>query len=80
MSIIEHYNFFQTVILNICFHHRVVALPEKAPAIDWAFYQQKITTPGFVDSFRKHYETLQVPYPVDNVSSQIDAQQKDAVS
>jgi F-type H+-transporting ATPase subunit d len=36
--------------------------------------------PGLVESFKKQYEALQVPYPVDKVTAQVDAQEKEAVS
>jgi len=57
----------------------VLANPEKPPAIDWATYQSKVAVPGLVDSFKKQYEALQVPYPADKVSPQIDAQAKEEV-
>ena len=59
---------------------RVMANPEKPPAIDWAFYQSRVAVPGLVESFKKQYEALQVPYPEDKVSAQVDAQEKEAVS
>lgn len=59
---------------------RVLANPANPPAIDWAVYQQKVAVPGLVESFKKQYEALKVPYPVDKVSPQIDVQEKEAVS
>lgn len=59
--------------------YRVLANPEKPPAIDWAYYQSRVSVPGLVDSFKKQYEALQVPYPADKVSAQVDAQEKEAV-
>jgi len=56
-----------------------LANPEAPPAIDWAFYKQKIAAPGLVDSFQKHYEALKVPYPANKVSPLIDAQKAEAV-
>jgi len=58
---------------------KVLANPEAPPAIDWAFYKQKIAAPGLVDSFQKHYEALKVPYPANKVSPLIDAQKAEAV-
>jgi len=53
---------------------KVLANPEAPPAIDWAFYKQRIAVPGLVDSFQKQYEALKVPYPENKVSHMIDAQ------
>jgi len=65
----------------ICyFLFRVMANPEKPPAIDWSYYQNRVAVPGLVESFKKQYEALQVPYPVDKVTAQVDAQEKEAVS
>ncbi|KAI9557818.1 hypothetical protein GHT06_014567 [Daphnia sinensis] len=57
---------------------RVMANPEKPPAIDWAYYQARVAVPGLVESFKKQYEALKVPYPVDKVTAQVDAQEKEA--
>merc|ERR1711911_530128 len=57
---------------------KVLANPEAPPAIDWAFYKQKIAAPVLVDSFQKHYEALKVPYPANKVSPLIDAQKAEA--
>ena len=57
----------------------MLANPEKPPQIDWAYYQQKVAVPGLVDSFKKQYESLKVPYPEDKVSPQVDAQEKEGV-
>lgn len=70
----------QNLSTLMCFDWRVLANPEKPPAIDWAYYQQKVAVAGLVDSFKKQYESLQVPYPADKVSSQVDAEEKEAVS
>ncbi|KAF7264183.1 ATP synthase, subunit D [Rhynchophorus ferrugineus] len=56
---------------------RVLAQPEKAPAIDWAFYKQRVPVAGMVDEFQKQYAALTIPYPPDTVSNQIDAQEKE---
>ena len=56
-----------------------MANPASPPAIDWAMYQSKIAVPGLVESFKKQYEALKVPYPADKVSPQIDVQAKEAV-
>jgi F-type H+-transporting ATPase subunit d len=49
----------------------VNTLPEKSPAIDFNAYKSKIAIAGMVDDFQKKYETLQIPYPKDNVSSEV---------
>ena len=64
--------------LYFCF--RVSALPENPPAIDWSYYQQKVAIPGLVETFKAKYESLEVPYPGDNVTQQIVAQQTATVS
>lgn len=64
------------------FHFRVLTNPESAPKIDFAAYKKKVALPGLVDTFQKEYEsfTAKIPYPKDNVTSQIDAQEKATVS
>lgn len=57
----------------------VMANPESSPKIDWAAYKKNIAAASFVDTFQKQYEALKVPYPTDNVSSQIDAQAKEVI-
>lgn len=54
----------------------VVANPEVAPKIDWAFYKSKVAVPGLVDSFQKSYEAVKISYPTDNLTSQIETQEK----
>lgn len=53
-----------------------MANPEKPPAIEWAEYKKVIPIPQLVDDFQKKYEALQIPYPTDNVTSQINEQEK----
>ena len=57
----------------------VLANPETPPKIDWAHYK-KLVPAAMVDNFQQKYEALKVPYPADNVSSQIDSQAKDTKS
>jgi len=66
--------FSRTKILCELSCFRVLANPEVAPKIDWAAYKSKIPIAGLVDTFQKGYEGLSIPYPTENVSSQIDAQ------
>ncbi|XP_033215463.1 ATP synthase subunit d, mitochondrial-like [Belonocnema kinseyi] len=53
--------------------------PETAPKIDWTHYKKVISVPGMVDSFQKQYESLQIPYPADNYTATVEAQEKEAV-
>uniref|UniRef100_T1E341 ATP synthase subunit d, mitochondrial n=1 Tax=Psorophora albipes TaxID=869069 RepID=T1E341_9DIPT len=54
----------------------VIVNPETPPKIDWAHYQKNVPVAGMVEKFQKAYEALQIPYPADTVTSQIDAQEK----
>ena len=54
----------------------VMANPEAAPKIDWAYYKTRVAVPGLVDSFQKNYEALKIPYPSDTLTASIDAQDK----
>ncbi|KAG5672242.1 hypothetical protein PVAND_002384 [Polypedilum vanderplanki] len=54
----------------------VLANPENPPKIDWAAYKNSVPIPGMVENFQKQYEALKVPYPSDNVSSQLDQQKQ----
>jgi F-type H+-transporting ATPase subunit d len=59
---------------------RVNANPAEPPKIDWAMYKSKVNVPGLVDTFKKQYEALQVPYPADTVTPKINEQEKLAAS
>ncbi|XP_053684423.1 ATP synthase subunit d, mitochondrial-like [Sabethes cyaneus] len=54
----------------------VLVNPETPPKIDWAFYQKNVPIAGMADKFQKAYEALQIPYPVDTVTPQVEAQEK----
>ncbi|KAF2900763.1 hypothetical protein ILUMI_05416 [Ignelater luminosus] len=56
---------------------RVLANPESPPAIDWAAYKAHVKVAGMVDEFQKQYSALQIPYPPDTVSAQVDALEKE---
>lgn len=58
----------------------MMANPESAPKIDWDNYKSRVPVQGMVDDFRKKYESLSIPYPSDNVTPQIDQQEKETVS
>lgn len=55
----------------------MLANPEQSPKIDWAAYQNKVPVAGLVETFRKSYEALKVPYPTDTLSGQVDALRKE---
>ncbi|EDS35922.1 ATP synthase D chain [Culex quinquefasciatus] len=54
----------------------VIVNPETPPKIDWAHYQKSVPIAGMVDKFQKAYEALQIPYPADTVTAQVEAQEK----
>ncbi|ENN73621.1 ATP synthase subunit d, mitochondrial [Dendroctonus ponderosae] len=56
---------------------RVLAQPEKPPAINWDLYKQKVPIAGMVDEFQKKYSALSIPFPPDTVSGQLNAQEKE---
>lgn len=58
----------------------MMANPETAPKIDWGYYKVRIPVQGMVDDFRKKYESQNIPYPTDNVTPQIEQQEKQSVS
>lgn len=58
---------------------RMMANPESAPKIDWEYYKAHIPLQGMVDDFRKKYEALNIPYPSDNVTPQIEQQEREAL-
>lgn len=62
----------------IVYFRSVLANPETPPKIDWATYKKSIPVAGLVDKFQQQYEGLKVPYPADNVTPQIQAQEKEA--
>lgn len=53
-----------------------MANPENPPKLDWAYYQKNVPIAGMVDKFQKAYEALQIPYPADTVTAQVEAQEK----
>lgn len=55
----------------------VLSLPAEMPKINFAAYKARIAVPGMVDAFEKQYSALQIPYPADTYSSQIDEVQKE---
>ena len=58
----------------------MMANPENPPKIDWAYYKARVPLAGMVDDFQKKYDGLQIPFPADTVTAQIEQQAKDVVS
>ncbi|XP_065066369.1 ATP synthase subunit d, mitochondrial-like [Rhopilema esculentum] len=51
----------------------LTSIPDKPPTIDWDFFAKTIAKPGLVETFKKQYEALSVPYPKDTESVKIEA-------
>lgn len=61
---------------------RVTSQPADLPKIDWSYYKNKISIPGMVETYKKGYESLNIPYPSDQgllaKVDQLDAKYKEA--
>lgn len=55
-------------------------LPDAPLKLDWAMYKKHIAISGMVDKFQKEYDSVKIPYPIDNYTEKIEAQEKEAVS
>ncbi|XP_010219115.1 PREDICTED: ATP synthase subunit d, mitochondrial [Tinamus guttatus] len=56
----------------------LASLPEKPPAIDWAYYKTAVAKAGMVDDFQKKFSALKIPEPVDTQTAKVDAQEKES--
>ncbi|XP_005998313.1 ATP synthase subunit d, mitochondrial [Latimeria chalumnae] len=56
---------------------RLTSLPEKPPAIDWAYYRTAVAKAGMVDEFEKKFSALAIPEPTDTQTSKINTQEKE---
>ncbi|XP_045116554.1 ATP synthase subunit d, mitochondrial-like [Portunus trituberculatus] len=56
---------------------RVLSLPAEMPKINFTAYKARIAIPGMVEEFEKQYSAIQIPYPADSYSKQIDEIQKE---
>ena len=42
----------------------MAALPESPPEINWAMFKKSISDAKLIDDFKKQYESVKIPYPV----------------
>ncbi|XP_062508470.1 ATP synthase subunit d, mitochondrial-like [Corticium candelabrum] len=52
--------------------------PEKPDPVPWQYYQSQISDPKLVESFKKQFEALSVPYPEDTKTAFLAEQEKEA--
>jgi F-type H+-transporting ATPase subunit d len=54
------------------------AYPEKPEPIPWDYYKNTISDSKLVDSFKKQFEAIAVPYPEDTRTPYLNEQEKEA--
>jgi len=55
---------------------RMLSYPETAPSIDFNSYRNRVANPEIVDKLEKAYKSVQISYPKDTRSHEVDTQQK----
>ncbi|AWP05955.1 putative ATP synthase subunit d mitochondrial-like isoform 2 [Scophthalmus maximus] len=54
------------------------SLPETPATIDWSLYRSTVAKAGMVEEFEKKFKALQIPEPVDTLTSTINVQEAEA--
>ncbi|KAG8446346.1 hypothetical protein GDO86_013978 [Hymenochirus boettgeri] len=57
---------------------KLTSLPEKPPAIDWAFYRTAVQKAGMVEEFEKKFTSITVPEPKDTQTELINTQEQES--